>query len=111
MNENLKSNLDQTIDQLIQDPQFSKRVASRVLKAAEQRLVPANNGFPIKWIYAVASAFFFAIGISQFLNFEMEEENYSPLSQDSAIEISAPEKSESLWEETDSIILTTFGSR
>ncbi|XMO25686.1 hypothetical protein ACKZJ7_06315 [Leptospira sp. 'Mane'] len=107
----MKSKLDQTVDQLIQDPHFSKRVASHVLKAADKQLAPANNNYPIKWIYALASAFFFALGISQFLNFEMEEQNYSPLSQDSAIEISAPEKSESLWEQTDSIILTTFESR
>ncbi|TGN20865.1 hypothetical protein [Leptospira idonii] len=106
MKEESKSQLDQVIDRLIQDPDFSKRTAIHVLKAASSQPKASNHAV---WYYVAAAVVFFIFSVSEFWSFNSETPNYRGTI--SAEEVSAPEESEFIWNETDSLILTSFGSR
>ncbi|EPG64155.1 hypothetical protein [Leptospira wolffii] len=107
-----KNELNKTIERLIEDPDFSRRIASRIVVQAANR---EKERFPLKSWQALAAAILLGIGAT-FATYLLRTEkvqfsDYSGLSNQSAKAIASPIETEYAWEATDLIIEASFSER
>ncbi|TGK01652.1 hypothetical protein EHO59_11100 [Leptospira semungkisensis] len=108
-----ESELDQTVERLIQDPDFSRRIAKRIIAQAEHKKTkPANLEFAWKAIAAVLLIGLTAVLASYYSRSQKEsQDSFSGLSNPAAELIASPVETEYVWEDTDLIIETSFTER
>ncbi|TGJ99013.1 hypothetical protein EHQ53_10465 [Leptospira langatensis] len=108
-----ESELDQTVERLIQDPDFSRRIAGRIMaQVEEEHTESANLEFAWKAIAALVLLGLTAIFASYYSRSQKEStDSFSGLSNPAAELIASPVETEYVWEDTDLIIETSFTAR
>lgn len=108
-----RNDLDFKIESLLEDPEFSRRIASGVLSRAGLRKEEAK---PKLFLWqAMAAAVLLGLGAvfaTYQLRVEREDRNpYAGLSGHAAESLASPLETEYSWEATDSIIEASFSER
>ncbi len=113
MKKNTDLELNQTIENLIEDPNFSRRIASRILiQAASLERKKTKPVFMWKAIAAVSLLGLGTLFAAYILSNQRELINsYAGLSNPAAELVASPHETEYIWETTDTIIETSFGER
>ncbi|MCE9599596.1 MAG: hypothetical protein K8S54_16680 [Spirochaetia bacterium] len=99
------SKLDQSVERLLKDKEFSKRTASAVVARA-----PANSNHGRTWL-AVAAAGLIGVSVFFWAEKNAEPKRYAGLTEASAAVLASEEQTDMAWEDTDSVIYGTLSAR
>ncbi|MDZ4727995.1 MAG: hypothetical protein SH817_17705 [Leptospira sp.] len=110
MNSDFKEKLDQTIQNLSQDQNLTFRTTENVLRKASGLQKPANQISKF-WIVAAAAIVIMYLASSNMITIEHQVTELQSPVDDLGQEVFLPEEGDDLWQETDNLILTTFGSK
>lgn len=110
MKVDFEEKLKETIELLKKDETLAKRTSRAVLIKAQSYSKPSSNR-GVVWLVAAALIALAVLFTTNSVFSPNEEITITEENQENMIETSYPEFEEDIWKETDTLILTTFGSK